>query len=130
MAPEERISKEFTIESDNNDVDVDYTIYLTVTQNTFIQQYSNEFTYTLNGSSDSGGTATTGVSAEVPASRAAPYQIGTGVLKAGGDTHTYIFTIGLNEMGSDQDYNQGKTFAGKLSVETRKYTNNGSVWGE
>lgn len=130
MLPEERISKTFTIASDDNDIDVDYTIYLTVTQNTFVQQYSNEFTYTLNGSSNSNGVVTTGISAEVPASRAAPYQIGTGTLKAGGDTHTYIFTIGLNEMNEDQSSNQNKSFKGKLSVETKKYTNNGSEWSE
>ncbi len=130
MELEERISKTFTIRSNDNEADVDYTIYLTVTENTFIQNYSNEFTYTLNGSSNAGGTTTTGVNAEVPAARVAPYQIGTGLLKTGGDVHTYTFTIGLNEMGSNQNYNQGQDFRGKLSVETKKYTHDRSIWGE
>lgn len=130
MTTEERLSKTFTIRSNNNEADVDYIIYLTISQNTFVQNYSNEFTYTLNGSSNAGGTATTGVSAEVPVSRAAPYQIGTGILKSGGDLHTYVFTIGLNEVGSNQNYNQGQTFRARLSVETKKYTHDRSVWGE
>ena len=130
MLPNERLSKTFTIRSNNNEADIDYVIYLTITENTFIQQYSNEFTYTLNGSSNAGGTVTTGVNAQVPASRVAPYQIGTGLLKANGDVHTYVFTIGLNEMGSNQNYNQGQTFRGKLSVETKKYTHERSIWGE
>lgn len=128
MLPEEREAKEFTIESAGNEADIDYMIYLTVTQNTFIQVYENEFTYTLSGNSSSGGIVTEDVSQLVPTG--GKNLIGEGVLKEGGDKHTYIFTIGLNEVGSNQNSNQNKTFAGKISVETKKYTNERSVWGE
>ena len=130
MEPNERISKTFTIRSQNNEADVDYVIYLTVSTNEFVQNYTKEFSYTLNGASNAGGTVTTGVDAEVPSARQAPYQIGTGLLKAGGDTHTYTFTIGLNEVGSNQNYNQSKNFSGRLHVGTKKYTNEGSIWGD
>lgn len=130
MDQSERLSKTFIIQSSGNEADLDYTIYITISENTFVQNYPNEFTYTLSGTSNSGGTTTFGIDAEVPAARTAPYQIGTGILKAGGDTHTYTFTIGLNEMGSNQNYNQNKAFRAKLSVETKKYTHNRSVWGE
>lgn len=132
MSPEDRLSKTFTITSANNEADIDYVIYLTVTQNTFLQQYTNEFTYTLDGVSDSDGVVTTGVSELVPSPASPPgkYAIGTGKLKTGGDEHTYTFTIGLNEVGSNQNSNQNKSFSGILSVETKKYTYEGSIWGE
>lgn len=128
MASNERLSKTFTISSSQNEADIDYVIYLTVNENSFVQTYSNEFTYTLNCTSNSSGSAPNGISAEIPASRVAPYQIGSGYLKTNGDTHTCIFTIGVNEVGSNQDYNQGKRFNGRLSVETKKYTHDGSIW--
>lgn len=128
MLPEERLSKEFTITSANNEADIDYMIYMTVTANNFLQQYEHEFTYTLNGVSNNGGVVTTGVDELVPT--VGKHLIGTGKLKTGGDTHTYTFTIGLNEVGSNQNSNQNKTFEGVLSVETKKYTQDGSIWGE
>lgn len=130
MTSEQRITKNFTITSENNEEDISYSINLFVYLNQFIQHYQNEFTYTLNGTSSAGGTATTGVNAELPSARVAPYEIGTGVLKANGDTHNYTFTIGLNEMGSNQNYNQTKNFSGRLSVSTKKYTQEGSIWGD
>ena len=99
-----------------------------MSENTFVQNYTKEFSYTLSGTSSSGGTVATSVNAAVPAARTEPYEIGSGVLKVGGDTHTYTFTIGLNEVNSNQNYNQAKTFAGKLSVESKKYTYNHSIW--
>lgn len=130
MEESERLTKTFTITSASNEINVGYIINLTVFQNTFVQTYANEFTYTLSGSSSNGGTVATSVNAEVPAARTNPYQLGTGVLKAGGDTHTYTFTIGLNEMGNDQESNKNKRFSAKLSIEPQKYTTNGSVWSE
>ncbi len=126
MEENERISKVFSITASENTVDIDYTIYLTITANTFIQQFENEFTYTLNGTSNNSGTTTTNVSEEVPG--VGEHIIGTGVLKAGGDIHTYTFTIGLNEMDSNQNSNQSKEFAGKLSVESKKYTHDRSIY--
>ncbi len=126
MEEEERISKTFTIESVGNTAVIDYTIYLTVTANTFIYQYENEFTYTISGSSNNDGIVVSDISDSVP--REGKHNIGSGVLNSGGDLHTYVFTIGLNEMDSNQNYNQNKSFAGKLSVETKKYTTGGSVY--
>ena len=128
MAANERISKTFTITATSNEANIDYSIYLTVYENTFIQNYTKEFSYTLSGSSSSGGTVASSVNAQVPAVSNNPYLIGTGVLKSGGDTHTYTFTIGLNEMDSNQNYNQNKRFDGRLSVDSKKYTYNHSVW--
>lgn len=128
--PGDQITKTFTIVGANNEMDTEYLVYLYVDLNQFVQNYPNEFTYTLNGSSNSGGTATTGASAEVPSARVAPYQIGSGTLKAGGDTHSYTFTISLNEMSSIQDNNQLKNFSGRLSVESKKYSNISSLWGD
>lgn len=129
MEPSERLTKTFTITSTSNEIDVGYKIYLIVTQNTFVQTYSNEFTYTLSGTATN-GTAVSAVSAQVPAASNTPYQLGSGILKANGDTHTYTFTIGLNEMGSDQESNKNKKFSGKLHIEPEKYTTGGSVWSE
>ena len=130
MTSAERLTKTFTIVATNNGEDINYSINLFVYVNTFVQNYQNEFTYTLNGSSSAGGTATTGINAELPSARVAPYEIATGTLKANGDTHTYTFTIGLNEMGSNQNYNQTKVFSGRLAVTTKKYTQEGSIWGD
>ena len=128
MMPEERITKTFSIVSVENNVDVDYTIYLTVTANNFLQEYDNEFTYTLNGTSTNGGETTENVDELVP--EVGKHVIGIGVLKAYGDTHNYTFTIGLNEVGSNQNSNQNKQFAGSLSVDSKKYTHDRSIWGE
>ena len=130
MRSEERLTKVFTITADDNEVDTEYEIYLFVYLNQFIQNYQNEFTYTLSGVSSNGGTATTNASAEIPSARTAPYKIGEGSLKANGDTHTYTFTIGLNEVGSNQNYNQTKNFSGRLLISTKKYTDQGSEWSE
>lgn len=127
MEEDERIRKTFTIVASENTVNVDYIISLEVTTNTFIQQFENEFTYTLDGASDSGGIATTGVSELVPIQGV--YAIGEGTLKSEGDTHTYVFTIGLNEVHENQNLNQNKAFLGKLSVQSKKYTNEGNIWG-
>lgn len=128
MDPEDRISKTFSITAASNNVAVDYTIYFTVTDNTFIQQYENEFTYTLTGTSNNGGSTTTNVTEDVPG--VGKHNIGTGVLAEGGDIHTYTFTIGLNEVHSNQNSNQNKSFAGILSVESKKYTHDRSIYGE
>lgn len=130
MFPGDQITKTFTIVGEDNEIDAEYAVYLYVDLNQFVQNYSNEFTYALNGSSSSGGTPTTGVSAEVPSARVAPYQIGTGTLKAGGDTHTYTFVLSFNEVGSNQDYNRLKNFSGRLSVEAKKYSNISSLWSD
>ena len=130
MTSDERLTKTFTIVSEDNEIDVEYAIYLFVYLNQFVQQYQKEFTYTLDGISSSGGTTTTGVNEELPSARVAPYEIGSGVLKSNGDTHIYTFTIGLNEMGSNQNYNQKKNFSGRLAVVAKKYTHEGSVWGD
>lgn len=130
MTSEQRLTKNFTIRSSNNDVDTEYVIYLFVYLNQFVQHYANEFTYTLDGASNAEGIASTGVVAELPSARVAPYEIGSGVLRANGDTHLYTFTIGLNEVGSNQNYNRGKNFSGRLAVATKKYTNERSIWGD
>ncbi len=130
MTSEERLTKRFTISGANNEVDTEYVIYLFVNLNQFVQNYPNEFTYTLDGASNAEGTASTGVVAELPSARVAPYEIGSGVLRANGDTHLYTFTIGLNEVGSNQNYNRGKNFSGRLAVATKKYTNERSIWGD
>ncbi len=129
MEESERLTKTFTITSASNEIDVGFKICLTVFQNTFVQTYPNEFTYTLSGTATN-GTAVSSVSAQVPAASNTPYQLGSGILKANGDTHTYTFTIGLNEMGSDQESNKNKKFSGKLHIEPEKYTTGGSVWSE
>lgn len=128
MEPEERISKVFSITAESNTVSIDYTIYFTITENTFIQQYEHEFTYTLDGGSNNSGTTTTNVSEDVPG--VGKHNIGSGILSAGGDVHTYTFTIGLNEVGSNQNSNQSKSFAGSLSVESKKYTHDRSIYDE
>lgn len=123
----DRFTKTFTIASTGNTVVLDYKINLIVTENSFLNKYANEFTYTLNGTSTNGGTTTTGIRAQVPA--VGTTVIGTGTLSAGGDTHTYTFTIGLNEVYSNQNSNQGKSFSGYLEVVPGKYyTAGGSAY--
>ncbi len=125
---EDRFTKTFTVSSNVNTVDIYYMINFIITKNTFLNQYTKEFSYTLDGVADGEGSVTTGVDAQVPAP--GTYQIGEGTLASGGETHTYTFTIGLNEVGSNQNYNQGKEFEGKLQVSTKKYTTGGSEWSE
>lgn len=130
MLPEERITKTFSIEATGNTVSIDYTIYLIVTTNTFIQQYEDEFTYTLSGEKTNvNGTVAPDADELVPAT-AGDHNIGEGILAANGDEHTYTFTIGLNEVGSNQNSNQSKSFVGRLAVESKKYTQDRSIWGE
>ena len=129
---EDRITKTFTVTSIDNSVYVEYEINLIVYNNEFLNIYGNEFTYTLRGTSNGPGgindVVATAKNEIVPST--GKYVIGVGKFpENGGVTHTYTFTIGLNEMSLNQNSNQGKNFSGKLEISAnKKYTRGGSEW--
>ena len=75
--------------------------------------------YSLSGkeTTGSGGTLVSASNVQVPEGNE---QIGeeAGLLKAAGAKHTYTLTVKFIETASDQNTNQGKSFAGKIEVRT------------
>ena len=112
-------SKTFTVASTDGDASsqIQYVINLKTTTITLsnASQVTGETYYSLSGSASGSGTvATTVTKADLPKT-ATTTQIGTGTLK-GNETHTYTFTIGITERGTQQDHLQGKSFVGILEV--------------
>ena len=113
--------KTFTIQSaSDSTVAVQYAISLEITKNTFTAE-SNDLVYSLSGEAggDSAGKVVTSKTNEIiPGGSQDTISLGTGTIGSGGKTHTYTFTIRFREMGSNQNSNQGKEFAGSLKVTT------------
>ena len=123
----------FTVKSsDDSTVDINYALQWVNVENTFDDSITDtdgntatgnpaDLEYYLLGESSSNGTVvaladTTNHRATAPT--AASVVIGSGVLKAGGDVHTYTMYVVFKETGSNQNVNQGRAFTGKIEVVT------------
>ncbi len=111
--------KEFTItRSDASDqYEMEYSIYLVVRQNTLTANADSEFVYSLSGTKTDTGVLASATNVVVPTSTS---QIGNNGKFIGNGVHTYTFTIGLNETGSNQNSTRGMGFSGYLQVATAK----------
>ena len=108
-------TKNFVIENKEEEAngEISYAIVLDVTTNTISPFAAGSFVYTLSGTSDGGGTTINVDETPVPT---ADETMNGGIL-IGKDTHSYTFSITLEETGSDQNAAQGRDFAGVLQVE-------------
>ena len=95
---------------------ITYKINFNVTTNTISSATGGSaFVYSLSGSSNHSGTVVSASNATPPATGVTS-QIGSNGVLNGTDTHTYTFTIVLNETSTDQNSLQGKSFSGVLQV--------------
>ena len=111
----------FTITSSaDSTVDVAYAINWVNVTNDFVAK--DDLVYTLTGEAKKlDGTAGTGTVVPSQLNKVAPSTsgvIGSGVLAAGGEVHTYTMQMHFKETGSDQNINQGRNFVGKIEVTT------------
>jgi hypothetical protein len=125
-------SKTFTVKTTSGDSNsqIGYRIQLVTTTTTLSAAATNskEFNYSLSGTKSGSGTVATAVTkADMPKTNTTT-TIGNGVLK-GNETHTYTFTVELQERGSAQDYLQGKSFAAKIQIELAT-TEGNRTWDE
>jgi len=124
-------SKTFTVKTTGGDANsqIGYIIQLVTSNGALATAATNskEFNYSLSGTKTGSGTVATAVTkADMPSSGTT--NIGTGTLK-GNETHTYTFTVELQERGSAQDYLQGKTYAGKIQISLAT-TEGNRTWDE
>lgn len=122
-------TKTFTVANTtiNSTEQVAYQIKIKSVINTItpVATYGTAFQYSLLGSSSNGGTLVSATNVQLPTA-GQELQIGSNGILNGTCTHTYTFTIRLNETGSDQNSLQGKTYEGVLQVyllnSTGRYT--------
>lgn len=130
--PGDILTKTFTIsregEYDIEYTDANYVIKLNVTNNTLTSVANGEFVYNLTGETNGTGTLVSAVNQIVPTSTA---QIGNTGTLIGIETHTYTFTIGLRETGTNQSSTLNHGFSGYLQVEaTDEFVDFSSYYGE
>ena len=89
-----------------------YTIQLVVSNGQLATVDEGYFKHSLSGTKNGGGTLVSVPLSEVPSTTTT---LGTGSLK-GYETHTYTYTIYLEEANKAQNGAQGATFSGKLQV--------------
>ena len=100
----------FTVQN-TGDVAMTYNILWANVANTFDAGHPEELKYTLVGSG--GGTNVSATN--MPANGTTP-SIASSVSIAPGATHSYTLTGTFVEMSSAQNYNQSKSFSGKIEV--------------
>lgn len=106
-------SKTFTVAATRGStIDQSYTINWDITAFNFANKA--DLVYSLTGTPDGDGTAVNKSETAMPTSTGTS-EIGTGTLKPD-ESHSYNLTVTFKETGSDQNANQGKSFAGKIQV--------------
>lgn len=125
---------QFTVSSDSSaTAAVDYYLNWADVTNTFAS--NDELVYSVIGEITTPATgsypAGTLVSADNVTVPHANGVIGSVGRLQPGETHTYTLVVRFRETGSDQNSNQGKAFAGKISVTTGEsaYYNNDNPTG-
>lgn len=117
--PGDIITKSFTV-ARNGSFDEDaapamnYQIILNITNNTLTDVSDGTFQYSLVGETSNNGRPVSKQNVAVPLTTST---LGVGTLN-GTDIHTYTFSIGVIESGSDQRSTMGKEFSGYLQVES------------
>lgn len=108
-------TKTFTIERTDAtyDLETKYKVMLYVRENTLTDNADGEFVYSISGTKVGDGTLVSASNIVVPNVSS---QIGSDGVFIGNGTHTYTFTIGINESGSNQNSTRGKIFNGYLNV--------------
>lgn len=116
-------TKTFTIEpAESANVVQNYTINWDIATFDFAQKeelvysLSGKITGSPTGGNEAGTLVATKTGEAMPANTGVT-AIGTGQVSPG-ETHTYTLTVWFKETGSNQNYNQGKTFRGKIYVTT------------
>ncbi len=120
-------TKTFTIEktgSNSSGMRVSYIIELFVGLNTLTVAANGEFVYSVDGSTNGDGTLVSADNAIVPQTTS---QLGNEGNILDGETHEYIFTIGINETGSNQNSIRGKSFNGYLQVVNESEYSHGDL---
>ncbi len=107
--PGSSLEKNFTIVNTGN-LPSTYTVYLTDLINNFVQP--NELLYEI--SSTSPGAYNSSNDMQVPIKSK---KLMENIPINPGDSHVYTLTIKFIETQSNQDYNKGKTFSGKIQLE-------------
>ena len=112
----EWVNKTFTITGRNTtDLEMEYTIYLVTKSNSFSFL---SLAYTLIGTSTNSDDILDDVSNMTPLSGdIGELAIGSGVFKSKNATHTYSLKIYFPDFGEEQDYDQGKSYTGYVSIE-------------
>ena len=95
--------------------ELSYVISLDIAENTLTGVAEGYFKHSLSGESSKTENAGTLVSVDLSAVPAATTDLGTGSLK-GYETHTYTYTIYLEEANKAQNEAQGAKFSGKIQV--------------
>ncbi len=124
--PGDSTTKQFTIVSDPSaTIGVAYTVGFVDVTNTYA--VGTDLVYSLSGSGNGNGGMLVSAS-NVTAPTSAGAITGDGVLGVG-ETHTYQFTLLFKEMSTNQNSNQGASFAATLEVTSSgKYTAGGSTY--
>ena len=106
--------KEFTVaQTDATATEtLTYTISLEITDNNLTTVDEGYFKHSLSGTSNGSGTLVSVDLSEVPSTTT---ELGTGTL-VGYESHSYTYTIYLEEANKEQNAAQGATFSGKLKV--------------
>lgn len=106
-------TKTFTVAAaDGSTIDQTYKINWNIT--TFDFANKADLVYALTGTPDGDGTAVNKSETAMPTTTGVS-EIGSGTLKPD-ETHSYSLTVTFKETGSNQNANQGKSFAGKIEV--------------
>lgn len=117
-------TKTFTVANtkDGANDQISYAILLYEETNTITYDAEGAFLYSLSGTSTNGGTTVSITEHPVPDAEGEVYVISDDGLLYGEDTHTYTFTIMLNETGMDQNAIQGKSFKGIIQIDVSTIT--------
>lgn len=116
----------FTVSSVDNDAALPYELSWVEVSNDFVldSEGNSDLVYSLEGTASGTGTLvdlsldSTYDNGFAAVPTVGPVKIGSGSLAAGGETHTYEMQVHFKETATDQNSNQGKTFAGKIKVTT------------
>ena len=102
--------KSFSISSSNSTLDQNFSIYIDVTNNEFDNNALGFILYDANGNRISSGN--------IPSS--GKVLLASNLELKTGDNKSYTVLIWLQDNGKNQDYEQGKNFAGEFYITTEQ----------
>lgn len=114
----DNFTKTFTISNRtaNSSEEINYVIYLDVTENSLTTFADGYFAHSLTASASNNGVVVTPINDEVVPG-VGKNKLGTGTLK-GSETHTYTYSIHLKDTNGSQNIMHNNSFTGKLIVES------------
>ena len=102
--------KSFSISSSNSTLDQNFSIYIDVTNNEFDNNALGFILYDANGNRISSGN--------IPSS--GKVLLASNLELKTGENKSYTVLIWLQDNGKNQDYEQGKNFAGEFHITTKQ----------